>query len=58
MNIIEWNLWMKEHHVYIPTNEEIEEAKKTGCAKVHPVKVNRRLEKALVDKFASMEAKV
>ena len=45
MNIIEWNLWMKEHHVYIPTNEEIEEAKKTGSAKVRPVKINRRLEK-------------
>ena len=35
MGITDWNAWMKEHHIYIPTNEEIEKAMKENQRKVH-----------------------
>ena len=35
MRITDWDAWMKEHHIYIPTKEEIEEAKRRNFIKVH-----------------------
>lgn len=35
MGITDWDTWMKEHHIYIPTAEEVEEANRRNLVKVH-----------------------
>ena len=34
MGITDWDKWMKEHHIYIPTEKEIEDAKRRKQTKV------------------------
>ena len=48
MRSIDWNAWMKEHHIYIPTYEEAQKAKKLGKRKVKPPKTTKRETPALL----------
>ena len=38
MGTIDWTQWMNEHHIYIPTQEEIEKAKQKNEKKVHALR--------------------
>ena len=38
---IDWDKWMKEHGIYIPTAEEAEKAKEEGRIKIKPEKKKR-----------------
>lgn len=38
MGITDWDKWMKEHGIYIPTAEEIEKAKEQNRAKVDRIR--------------------
>lgn len=49
MGITDWNKWMTDHGIYIPTAEEIELARKENLVKV------RRLEKDFADMKAAFE---
>ena len=50
MGITDWDVWMKEHHIYIPTAKEVEEVKRRNLVKVHA------MAKALEDNKAALEA--
>ena len=38
--ITDWDKWMNEHHIYIPTQEEIERANQRNEKKVHAIRKN------------------
>ena len=37
MGITDWDAWMKEHHIYIPTPKEVEEANMRNLVKVRTI---------------------
>jgi len=37
MGITDWDAWMKKHHIYIPTVEEMEEVRRRNLVKVNRV---------------------
>lgn len=40
MKIVDWDKWMKDHGLYIPSQEEADEARRLGLKKVKPSKKN------------------
>lgn len=50
MGIADWDAWMKEHNIYIPTVEEIQKVQEQNLVKVNRIHrehemANKRLEK-------------
>lgn len=42
MGITDWDAWMKEHHIYIPTEEEARRAIELGQEKVKATEAKAR----------------
>jgi len=50
MGITDWDAWMKEHHIYIPTAEEMEEARRRNLVKV------KRIHREMTDMQRQLKA--
>ena len=55
MGITDWDAWMKDHHIYIPTVKEVEEANMRNLVKVHAM---RKLTEACKNELEAYKKKV
>ena len=51
MVITDWNTWMKDHHIYIPTPEEIEDANKRNSVKIRKLRKGMKSIQNALDEY-------